>query len=144
MLTILDFQTLMVLSLRPLMMRVSSYWRQYTPLLVSLLQWILWRVWRPVRQLVSILCKSTGQSQIVHTGLCYTEGLNEVCYMHIYLFVKQWRLIATPSFLMNNQSLNYCGILLAPTWKIKNVKIQHSMFTYLSHMLTYKSCCMLP
>lgn len=56
-LTILDFQTLIVLSRSPLMMRVSSYWRQYTPLLVSLRQWILWRVWRPVLQFVSILWK---------------------------------------------------------------------------------------
>ena len=50
--------TLIVLSLSPLMILVSSYCRQYTPLLVSLRQWIRCSVWRPVLQLLSILCRN--------------------------------------------------------------------------------------
>ena len=47
--------TLMELSLRPLMILSSSYWRQYTPLLFSERHWILCRLCLPHRQLASMV-----------------------------------------------------------------------------------------
>ena len=59
------YPTLMVLSRRPLTILRSSYWRQYTPLLVSLWQWMRCSKCWPVRQLFS-MCYTSTDTKITH------------------------------------------------------------------------------